>query len=130
MSKVPLISIIDDDESVREGMQRLVCSLGYATATFASAEEYLREGRWGDTSCLITDVKMPGMSGVEMQNRLIAEGNSTPVIFVTAFPDEKIRERALEAGAFGFLSKPFNENCLIACLEKALKGDASRSRVQ
>jgi FixJ family two-component response regulator len=122
-----MISIVDDDKSVREGLQRLMLSLGYATGTFASAEEYLLSDRLQDTSCLITDIKMPGMSGVEMQNRLIADGHHTPIIFVTAFPDEKIRERVMEAGALGFLSKPFNENCLIACLEKALKRDDSRS---
>ena len=130
MSKVPLISIIDDDDSVREAMQRLVRSLGYASATFASAEEYLLSGRLRDTSCVITDIKMPGMSGVEMQNRLIANGNRTPVIFVTAFPDEKIRNRVLDAGAYGFFSKPFYENCLIACLEKALESDDSRALKQ
>jgi FixJ family two-component response regulator len=130
LSKVPVISIIDDDESVREGIQRLVRSLGYATATFASAEEYLLSDRVRKSSCLITDIKMPGMSGVEMQNRLIADGDRTPVIFVTAFPGEKIRERVLEAGAFGFFSKPFNENCLITCLEKALKSDDSGSPQQ
>ena len=89
MSKVPLISIIDDDNSVREAMQRLVRSLGYASATFVSAEEYLLSGHLRDTSCVITDVKMPGMSGVEMQNRLITNGDRTPVIFVTAFPRKK-----------------------------------------
>jgi FixJ family two-component response regulator len=128
--KAPVISIVDDDKSVREGLQRLMLSLGYVAATFASAEEYLQSDRMRDTSCLITDIKMPGMSGVEMQNRLIADGHRTPVIFVTAFPEEKIRERVLEAGALGFLSKPFNENCLIACLEKALKSDDSSSLEQ
>ena len=116
LSKVQLISIIDDDDSVRKAMQRLIFSLGYATATFASAEEYLLSDRLQDTSCLITDIKMHGMSGVEMQRRLIADGYRTPIIFMTAFPEEEIRERVLEAGAFGFLSKAFNENCLIGCL--------------
>jgi FixJ family two-component response regulator len=127
LSKVPVISIVDDDKSVREGLQRLMLSLGYTTTTFTSAEEYLQSDRLRDTSCLISDIKMPGMSGVEMQNRLIADGHRTPIIFVTAFPEEKIRERVLQAGAVGFLSKPFNENCLIACLEKALKRDDSSS---
>jgi FixJ family two-component response regulator len=130
LSKIPLISIIDDDDSVREAMQRLVRSLGYASVTFASAEEYLLSGRLRDTSCVITDVKMPGMSGVEMQNRLIANGDLTPVIFVTAFPEENIRKRVLESGASGFFSKPFDENCLISCLEKALESDHSRSLKQ
>lgn len=125
LSKAPVISIVDDDESVREATKGLVRSLGYATATFASAEEYLRSDRVRDTSCLITDVQMPGMTGVELQDRLIASGKRTPVIFVTAFPEENIRARVLEAGAFGYLSKPFNDECLIECLDEALKGNDS-----
>jgi FixJ family two-component response regulator len=125
LSKVPVISIVDDDKSVREGTRRLIRSLGYATAAFASAEEYLLSDHLQDTSCLITDIKMHGMSGVEMQRRLIADGYRTPIIFMTAFPEEEIRERVLEAGAFGFLSKPVNESCLIGCLDKALKGDGA-----
>lgn len=120
-----MISIVDDDESVREATKGLVRSLGYATATFASAEEYLRSDRVRDTSCLITDVQMPGMTGVELQDRLIASGKRTPVIFITAFPEENIRTRVLEAGAFGYLSKPFNDECLIECLDEALKGNDS-----
>jgi FixJ family two-component response regulator len=120
-----MISIVDDDESVREATKGLVRSLGYATATFASAEEYLRSDRVRDTSCLITDVQMPGMTGVELQDRLIASGKRTPVIFVTAFPEENIRARVLEAGAFGYLSKPFNDECLIECIDEALKGNDS-----
>ena len=88
LSKVPVISIVDDDKSVREGTRRLIRSLGYATATFASAEEYLLSDHLQDTSCLITDIKMHGMSGVEMQRRLIADGYRTPIIFMTAFPEE------------------------------------------
>jgi FixJ family two-component response regulator len=120
LQKVPVISIVDDDESVREATKGLMRSLGYSTATFASAEEFLKSERVHETSCVIADVQMPGMSGVELQSRLIANGHRTPVIFVTAFPEEKIRARALQAGAFGFLSKPFNEESLIGCLEKAL----------
>lgn len=120
-----MISIVDDDESVREATKGLVRSLGYATATFSSAEEYLRSDRVRDTSCLITDVQMPGMTGVELQDRLIASGKRTPVIFVTAFPEDNIRARVLEAGAFGYLSKPFNDECLIECLDEALKGNDS-----
>lgn len=120
-----MISIVDDDESVREATKGLVRSLGYATVTFSSAEEYLRSDRVRDTSCLITDVQMPGMTGVELQDRLIASGKRTPVIFVTAFPEDNIRARVLEAGAFGYLSKPFNDECLIECLDEALKGNDS-----
>jgi FixJ family two-component response regulator len=116
-----MISIVDDDKSVREAAKMLVRSLGYTTATFASAEELLQSGRLRDTACLITDVQMPAMSGVDLQSHLTASGHCTPVIFVTAYPEESIRERALDAGAFGFLSKPFNEDSLIACLDRAME---------
>jgi FixJ family two-component response regulator len=94
-----MISIVDDDESVREATKGLVRSLGYTAATFASAEDFLQSNQVNDTSCLITDVQMPGLSGVELQSQLIAQGNSTPMIFVTAFPEERTRARALKAGA-------------------------------
>ena len=125
LSKVTLISIIDDDESVCEATKDLISSLGYAAATFASAEDYLRSDRVADTSCLIADVQMPGMSGVELQDRLIADGHRTPMIFITAFPEAKIRARVLRAGAFGFLKKPFNTESLIECLETALIGSGA-----
>jgi FixJ family two-component response regulator len=118
--KVPVISIVDDDESVRETTRGLVRSLGYVAATFESAEDFLGSGRVHDTACLISDVQMPGMSGIELQSRLIAEGNRLPVIFITAFPEARARTQALLAGALGFLSKPFNEQKLIDCLELAL----------
>ena len=126
MPKVTLISIVDDDESVREATKDLIWSLGYAAATFASAEDYLRSDHIADTSCLIADVQMPGMSGIELQDRLIADGHRTPIIFVTAFPEAKIRARVLRAGAYGFLSKPLNDESLIACLEMALTGGDTR----
>ena len=123
-----MISIVDDDKSVREAAKMLVKSLGYATETFASAEEFLESGRLCDTACLITDVQMPGMSGVDLQSHLTANGHCPPVIFVTAYPEASVRARALEAGAFGFLSKPFSEDSLIWCLDRALEHHRSRSR--
>ncbi len=114
-----MISIVDDDKSVRESANSLLRSLGYATATFASGEEFLESGCLRDTECLITDVQMPGMNGVDLQRHLLATGYRTPVIFVTAHPEERLRKRALAAGALGFLSKPFREENLIACLERA-----------
>jgi FixJ family two-component response regulator len=122
LTKVPVISIVDDDHSVREATKGLVRSLGYGAAAFASAEDFLQSDHVSDTACLITDVQMPGLSGVELQSRLIAQGNRTPVIFITAFPEERIRARALEAGAVGFLSKPFNEDRLIEYIHAALNG--------
>ena len=120
MAKAHMISIIEDDESVREATKVLIQSLGYAVATFASAEEYLRSDHIQDTSCLITDLQLPGMSGIELQEQLSFGGSRVPVIIMTAFSEEKVRDRALKSGAFGFLSKPFRDVCLITCLEKAL----------
>jgi len=122
-----MISIVDDDKSVREAANMLIKSLGYATATFASAEEFLESGRLRNTACLITDVQMPGMSGVDLQSYLLAKGHRTPLIFVTAHPEGRLRERALASGALGFLSKPFREEDLIACLDSAARTHNSGS---
>ena len=115
-----MISIVDDDESVRETTKGLVRSLGYVAATFASSEEFLNSDRLNDTSCLISDVQMPGLDGLELQSRLTAMGRRIPIIFVTAFPQEQVRLRALKAGAVGFLSKPFSDDNLIHCLDRAI----------
>jgi FixJ family two-component response regulator len=125
-----MVSIVDDNESVRDATNSLVRSLGYATSTFSSAEEYLQSGRARETSCLITDFQMPGMNGLELQLRLMADGYRAPVIFVTAFPIEKLRTHALEAGTFGFLSKPFDAEQLIECLDQALQKQGARSAKQ
>jgi len=119
-----MISIIDDDRFARDAIGDLVQSLGYEVETFESAERFLESGRRAETSCLITDLHMPGLNGLELQSRLVADGDCTPVIFVTAFPEEKVRERAISAGAVGFLSKPFDESSLIYCLEAALSADS------
>jgi FixJ family two-component response regulator len=124
-TKVHTISIVDDDESVREATKGLVRSLGYAVATFASAEEFLSSDRVGATSCVITDVQMAGLSGLDLQERLAARGIALPVIFITAFPDERTRRRAMEGGAIEYLSKPFSDEQLVSCLDTALKNDAS-----
>jgi FixJ family two-component response regulator len=123
-----MIVIVDDDESVREATKFLVMSLGYPVLTFASAEEYLGSEQVLATSCLISDLKMPGMNGVELQKRLIADGHRIPTIFVTAFFDEEVRSRALRAGALGFLSKPFKDQSLIECLNKALQSTGLAQR--
>jgi FixJ family two-component response regulator len=119
--KVPMISIVDDDESVRETLKGLVRSFGLNASAFASAEEFLESNRLQDTACLITDVQMQGMSGVDLQTLLLNQGHDMPIIFMTAFPEERIRTRALNAGAFGFLGKPFDERSLIDCLDRALE---------
>jgi FixJ family two-component response regulator len=121
-----VITIIDDDESVREATKSLVRSLGYKAAVFASAEEYLQSERLDDSSCLITDLHMPGMSGADLQDRLIADGRQIPMIFMTAYYEEKVRDRVIDAGAYGFLRKPFNDESLIECLDKALTAASSK----
>ena len=120
MSKVPVIAIVDDDESFRRATTSFVRSLGYGTAAFHSAEAFLESNRIHEADCLITDVQMPGMTGIELQGRLIAQGHRLPVIFITAFPEMKARAQALTAGAVGFLAKPFNDQGLINCLNEAL----------
>jgi tungstate transport system substrate-binding protein len=120
MSKAPLISIVDDDALARDGTRELVESLGYQTTTFESAEDFLQSSMVADTACLITDLQMPGLSGLELQEALRSQGCHTPVILITAFPNEKHRTRALDNGAVGFLSKPFDEASLIKCLTAAI----------
>ena len=124
LHKVPVISIVDDDESVREATQSLVRSLGYRAVTFRSAKEFLESSHLMATACLITDVQMPGLSGADLQDRLIAEGLRMPMIFVTAFLDEVLQTRVLKRGAFGYLPKPFNEDRFIECLDAALGANA------
>jgi FixJ family two-component response regulator len=116
----PIISIIDDDDSMRCAMKSLVTSLGLRVHTFRSAEEFLHSPRIDDTSCLITDLQMPGLSGVELQSLLLAQARHMPIILVTAFPEERMRNRAMQAGALGFLSKPFESQTLIKLIEKAI----------
>jgi FixJ family two-component response regulator len=121
VSKHRVISVVDDDASVRAATDNLLRSLGYAVCTFDSAEEFLRSAQLNDTSCVIADVQMPGMSGVDLQARLLTQGYHVPFIFITAFPEKTIRARALKAGAICFLTKPFDRQTLIRCLDTALE---------
>jgi FixJ family two-component response regulator len=118
--KPPLIAIIDDDVSVRVTTDSLVRSLGYIARIFASADEFLRSECVEEVACVITDVQMPGMSGVQLQDHLRARGSRVPFIFFTAFPDEKTRAQALAAGAICYLTKPFDGDGLIRCFDAAL----------
>ena len=118
MSKLPVVAIIDDDASVRATTDSLVRSLGYFVYAFASAEEFLLSNHLDDLSCVIADVQMPGMSGIELQAHLVTQGYRVPFIFFTAFPDERIRAQALRAGAICYLTKPFG---LVQGLQAALK---------
>jgi FixJ family two-component response regulator len=125
-----VISIIDDDGSVRCAICNLVRSLGYVVHPFASAVEFLRSDRLHETSCVIADVKMPEMTGVELQDHLRAQGHCVPFIFITAFPVEISRARALKAGAICFLTKPFDGDTLAKCLECALGGDCGETKAR
>lgn len=127
MQKTPVVSIVDDDEAVRLALRSLVRSLGYVSNVFSSAEEFLGSSELTETSCVISDVQMPGMNGIELQSRLKMLDCCTPVIFVTAFPDERSRARALEAGAIGFLEKPFEGRAMIQLIETALRARGQRA---
>jgi FixJ family two-component response regulator len=120
LPKVPVIAIVDDDESFRRATASFIRSLGYSVFQFASAQTFLKSDYLDNTDCVISDVQMPGMNGIELQNELIAQGRRLPVIFVTAFPEMNARSRALAAGAIGFLAKPFSDVELIACVNTAL----------
>jgi FixJ family two-component response regulator len=122
LSTLSVISVIDDDASVRAATNNLLRSHGYTVRTFASAEEFLRSAHLNDTSCVIADVQMSVMSGLELLTMMRAQGYRVPFIFITAFPDESIRARALKAGAICFLAKPFAGPTLINCLGTALEG--------
>lgn len=116
-----MVAVIDDDESVRKALASLLRSLGITVATFGAASEFLDSPRRAEMACLIVDVQMPGIDGLELQERLIALGQRIPIIFITAYPDAKLRDRALAAGAAAFLGKPFAAQELIRCTEDALR---------
>jgi FixJ family two-component response regulator len=115
-----LASVVDDDESMREAIRGLMKSLGYTAVAFASAEEFLSSCQIPRTSCLITDVQMPGITGLELHHRLLAAGKIIPTILITAYPDDSARERALGDGVVSYLSKPFDDNDLLTCIRSSL----------
>jgi FixJ family two-component response regulator len=119
--QVPLISIVDDDHSVRVAVMTLVRSIGFDACSFDSAERYLASDERRKTSCIVSDVQMQGTNGLDMQNRLATQNDRTPIIFITAFPHAELKRQALDAGAICFLSKPFDGDALIKCIETALK---------
>lgn len=116
-----LISVIDDDESVRRTTKLLIESFGYRAAVFESAETFLKSGKLHDTSCLVIDLQMPGMNGLRLQSYLAAEGHSIPIIFITSYGNKESRRQAMEAGAVAFLDKPFNDEKLLQNIRSALK---------
>jgi|SRR6266566_1655581 FixJ family two-component response regulator len=117
----PLIAIVDDDALARDGIRELVQSFGYRTATFSSAKHFLQSSVITETTCLITDLQMPGQNGLELQEALRSQGYCTPVILITAYPSEQQRKHALDNGAVGFLGKPFDEGSLIRCITAGIK---------
>jgi FixJ family two-component response regulator len=127
---LPMISVIDDDASVCASTDNLLRSLGYSVFTFGSAEDFLRSNCVDDASCVIADVNMPVIDGVELLVRLRAQGKQVPFIFITAFPDQAVSRRASRAGAVCLLAKPFDQHDLIQSLEQALQGrdDAGADR--
>jgi FixJ family two-component response regulator len=121
MANNAVISIVDDDASVREATIDLMAALGFTTQAFPCAEDFLKSDWLHRTSCLIADVQMPGMSGLELHNRLVSSGNSIPTVLITAYPDDRIRIRALQAGVIGYLTKPFTDDELLDCIRSALE---------
>jgi FixJ family two-component response regulator len=115
-----VICIVDDDPWARSGLEDLVLSLGFPARTFESAEQFAQSDVIPDTKCVITDLHMPGLSGLDLQNRLRTDGHNIPVIFVTAYPNETHRARAFAQGAVGFLTKPYDERSLVDCLRRAI----------
>ena len=128
MSDIPTIAMVDDDESVRTAMAAMVESLGYKVVAFASGAEFLGSHRLHDVACLITDVRMPGISGYELHDRLSSAGRMIPTIFLTAFPQEKGKNLATKAGAVCYLSKPCQRADLLACLHSALARVGGKAR--
>lgn len=120
MSGLEIISIIDDDSSARVATERLVRSLGWRPCTFSSAEDFLQSPKLTQTCCLVSDVQMPRVDGLELQRRLASEGHLIPIIFMTAFPQDAVRERALTAGAVCFLTKPLDASTFSECIDAAL----------
>jgi FixJ family two-component response regulator len=128
--KSQIISIVDDDASVRVAMESLVRSLGFVAFVFESADDFLRSPRVDDSACLITDVQMPGMNGLDLQDRLITRGCGIPIIFITAFLEPSIRSRAQAGGALACLEKPFHCETVVKLLRQALAVHSRRSSAQ
>ena len=120
MPNKPVIVIVDDDESVREATMSLMRALGFTSEAYQSAEDFLKFGNVQRTSCLIADVRMPGMSGLELYRRLVASGKPIPTVLITAHSDDRVRARALQAGIICYLTKPFREDDLLGCIRSAL----------
>jgi FixJ family two-component response regulator len=119
--KAKMVAIVDDDDLMRTALQGLLKSAGLLAQAFGSAEEFLRSGHQQDTGCLITDIRMPGMSGLELQAQLNADHYRIPTIFITAHGDAKMRMQAMRAGAVEFMAKPFNDEALLESVRAAME---------
>jgi FixJ family two-component response regulator len=126
MPEASLVSVVEDDPFFRESMRRLLRSLGYAVETFRSAADFLASPRLFETACLIADVNMPAMTGLDLHRRLIERGHPIPTILITAYPDTDVRTRALKDGVVCYLRKPVDENHLMRCLRAALHSGEPR----
>jgi FixJ family two-component response regulator len=123
-NSIPLISVVDDDESVREAIEAFMKTTGFKVRAFPSAVDFLASPRIEDTSCVIADINMPNMTGVELHGQLTRLGFDIPTILITAYPDDAVRARALADGVIGYLSKPFDEDALLACIRSVLTREA------
>ena len=130
MPKPTLVSVVEDDQYVRQSMSRFMRSLGYNVDAFASAADLLASPRLGETACLITDVNMPAMTGVELYRHLIDSGYAIPTILVTAYPDDDVRTRLLKDGVVCYLQKPVDEKHLERCLQAALQSDQPPDQIE
>jgi FixJ family two-component response regulator len=119
-TKKPLIAIVDDDQSMREATKGLMRSLGFDAEAFSSADDFLKFPHLRHTDCLVTDIHMPGMSGLDLHRRLVALGESIPTVLITAYPNETVRSRGLGPDIVGYLEKPFDEQDLLNCIRSAL----------
>jgi FixJ family two-component response regulator len=128
MSATPLISIVDDDDSLRNSLNNLIRSVGFGVQGFCSAEAFLKSNQVHDTACLILDVRMPGMSGLDLQRQLIASNCQIPIIFITSHADDDAKARALADGAVDFLYKPFREEALLNAIHEALKSEGDGTK--
>ena len=121
MPKKPVVAIVDDDESACEGTIDLLKAMGFAAKGSRSAEEFLKSSHLRCTACVITDMRMSGMTGLELHDHLVQSGKTIPTILVTAFPNDRDRARALKAGVVCYLAKPFNDQDLLRCVRSALE---------
>jgi len=120
-SKAPIVAVIDDDESVREALGNLLMSMGLEVEAFGTAEDFLASPRCNSVACLISDVQLPGMSGLELQRQIVADGNAPPIILITAFARDHVRRQAEQQGAVALLVKPFDGSRMVDCILRALQ---------